>query len=76
MTTVFLTEVQLVRELDVAGFTTRSAGLARPGSLHTRGSTACRWHSWLIYNPGNGGRPTPIRLVTYAPAGASTVKFA
>jgi uncharacterized protein YcgI (DUF1989 family) len=21
-----------------------------------------------IYNPCNGGRPTPIRLVTYAPA--------
>jgi uncharacterized protein YcgI (DUF1989 family) len=25
-----------------------------------------------IYNPCNGGRPTPIRLVTYAPAGGVT----
>jgi urea carboxylase-associated protein 1 len=26
-----------------------------------------------IYNPCNGGRPTPIRLVTYAPAGTPAV---
>jgi len=29
-----------------------------------------------IYNPCNGGRPTPIRLVTYAPAGGAGVTLA
>ena len=29
-----------------------------------------------IYNPCNGGRPTPIRLVTYEPAGGAAVTIA